>query len=97
MRPKKEQRPTSNGQISEEEPARDEGLFGRTGGFAHDVQVRGVEAQGGGRQTVSYEVDPEKLDWDQSLRQTQSSSQEDTVGERKLKLNSFHSYDLLTY
>lgn len=69
---------TSNGQISKEEPARDEGLFGGAGGFAHDVQVRRVEAQCGGRQTVSHEVDPKKLDGDQSLRKTECSSQEDT-------------------
>lgn len=43
---------TSNGQVSEEEPARDERLLGVTGRFVHDVQVWGVEAQGGGRQTI---------------------------------------------
>lgn len=72
---------TSNGQISEEEPARDEGLLGGARRFAHDVQVRRVEAQRGGRQTVSHKVDPQQLDGDQSLRQPQGSSQEDT--ERK--------------
>lgn len=72
---------TSNGQISEEEPARDEGLFGGARGFAHDVQIRRVEAQCGGRQSISHKVDPQQLDRDQSLRQTQGSSQEDT--ERK--------------
>ncbi len=71
---------TSDGQISEEEPARDEGLFGGAGGFAHDVQVRGVEAQRGGGQTVSHKVDPQQLDGDQSLGQTQGSRQEDTEG-----------------
>lgn len=75
---------TSNGQISEEEPARDEGLFGGTRGFAHDVQIRRVEAQRGGRQTVGDKVDPQQLDGDQSLRQTQGGSQEDT--ERKKML-----------
>ena len=77
---------TSNGQISKEEPARDEGLLGGAGGFAHDVQVGGVEAQCGGRQTVSHKVDPQQLDGDESLGQTQGSSQENTeeVRERSL-------------
>lgn len=39
---------TSDGQISEEEPARDQGLFGGARRFAHDVQVRRVEAQSSG-------------------------------------------------
>lgn len=69
---------TTNSHVSEEKPARDQGLLGGTWGLAHDVQVRGVEAQSGGGQTISDQVDPEQLDRDQSLGQTQSSSQEDT-------------------
>lgn len=70
---------TTNSHVSEEQPAGDEGLLGRTWGLAHDVQVRGVEAQSSSRQAISHQVDPQKLDRDQSLRQTQSRSQEDTV------------------
>ena len=40
---------TSNSQISEEEPATDEGLSRVSGSFLHNVQVWGVEAQGCGR------------------------------------------------
>lgn len=78
-------RRTSDGHVSEEEPAGDEGLFGRAGGFAHDVQVGRVEAQRGGGQTVSHQVDPQQLDGDQSLGQTQRGRQEDAerAGERK--------------
>lgn len=72
---------TSNGQISEEEPARDEGLLWVAGGFVHDVQVWGVEAQGGGWQAVGHQVHPEQLHWDQSLREPQDGCQED-AGER---------------
>lgn len=72
----REDRPASDCQISEEEPPRDEGLLGGAGGFAHDVQVRRVEAQSGGRQAVGHEVDPQQLDGDQGLGQTQSSGQE---------------------
>jgi hypothetical protein len=69
---------TSNDHISEEQPAGDQGLLGGTWAAAHDVQVGGVEAQGGGRETVSHQVDPQQLDGDKSLGQTQGSSQEDT-------------------
>lgn len=69
---------TTNNHISEEQPSGDQGLLGGTWGPAHDVKIRGVEAQGGGGQTVSDQVDPQKLDGDKSLGQTQGGSQEDT-------------------
>ncbi len=74
---------TTNGHVSEEQPARDQGLLGGTWGLAHDVQIRGVEAQSSGGQTISHQVDPQQLDGDQSLRKTQSSSQEDTESVKK--------------
>lgn len=74
---------TTNGHVSEEQPARDQGLLGGTWGLAHDIQIRGVEAQSGGRQTVSHQVDPQQLDGDQSLRQAQSGSQENTESEKE--------------
>lgn len=74
---------TTNSHVSKEQPARDKGLFGGTWGLAHDVQIRGVEAQSGGRETISHQVDPQQLDGDQSLGQTQSSSQEDTKRVKK--------------
>lgn len=78
MKPKLNLLLTTNGHVSEEQPSRDQRLLGGTWGLAHDVQIRGVEAQSGGGQTISDQVDPEQLDGDQSLRQTQSSGQEDT-------------------
>lgn len=78
---------TSNGQISEEEPARDERLFWVTGGFVHDVQVWRVKTQGSGRQAVCHQINPQKLDWNQSFRETQDGCQEDagsTDGEETL-------------
>lgn len=69
---------TTDGQVSEEEPAWNEGLLGGTGRFAHDVQIRGVEAQSGGGQTISDQVHPQQLYWNQSLGKTESSSEEDT-------------------
>lgn len=71
--------PTTNGHVSEEQPAGDQGLLGRAGRLAHDVKIRGVEAQGSGGQTISHQVHPQQLDWDQSLRQTKSSGKENTM------------------
>lgn len=76
---------TTNSHVSEEQPARDQRLLGGTWGLAHDVKIRGVEAQSSSRQTVSHQVDPQQLDGDQSLGQTQGSSQEDTKGLEKKK------------
>ena len=70
---------TSDGQVSEEEPAGDEGLLGVTWGPVHDVQVGGVEAQGGGGQTVRHQVHPQQLDGDQGLGEAQRGGQEDAV------------------
>lgn len=64
--------------VTEEQPSGDQTLRSTTGRLVHDVQVRGVEAQSGGRETVSDQVDPEKLDRDQSFGQAESSSQENT-------------------
>ena len=44
--------------------------------FGHDVQVRGVEPEGGGGQAIGDQVDPQKLYRNQSLGQTKSGSQE---------------------
>ena len=70
---------TSNSQISEEEPATDEGLLGGPGGSVHDVQVWGVEAQGCGWEPVSHQVHPQQLHRDQGLRQPQGGCQEDAA------------------
>ena len=69
---------TSDGHVSEEEPSTDEVLLGSAGRLVHDVQVGRVEAEGGGGQTVSDQVDPEQLDGDQGLGHAQRSRQEDT-------------------
>lgn len=45
--------------------------------FIHDVHVRGVEAKSSSWETVSDQVDPQKLYRNKRLRETQSSSQED--------------------
>lgn len=74
---------TSNGQVSEEEPARDEGLLGVTRGLLHDVQVWGVEAQGRGGETISHQVDPEQLNRNQSLGEAQRRREEDASKETK--------------
>lgn len=74
---------TSNGQVSEEEPARDEGLLCVARGLFHDVQIWGVEAQGRGRETISHQVDPEQLNRNQSLGEAQRRRKKDAVEETK--------------
>ena len=69
---------TTNDKVSEEQPARDEGVLDVTRRLVHDVNVRRVEAKGSGRETVGDQVDPEKLDRNESFREAKSSSQEDT-------------------
>ena len=64
--------------VSEEQPSADEGFLGAAGHLEHDVQIRGVEAEGGGGQTVSDQVDPQQLYGDQGFRHTKGSGQEDT-------------------
>lgn len=78
---------TSNGQISEEEPAGNEWFLGGAWSFAHDVQVWGVEAQCSCRKTVSHKVDPQQLDRDQSLGQTKGSREEDTEEEEQFSVS----------
>lgn len=62
--------------LPEEQPSRDKTLVSFTRGFVHDVQVGRVEAEGGGRETISDQVDPEQLYGNQRLGQTQSGGQE---------------------
>lgn len=70
---------TSDGQVSEEEPSRDERLLGVAGRLLHDVQVWGVKAEGSGRETVCDQVHPQQLHWDQCLRETESSGEKNTA------------------
>lgn len=70
---------TPNGQVSEEEPARDEGLLSVTRRLFHDVQIWGVEAQSGGREAISHQVHPEQLNWDQRLGEAQRRRKEDAI------------------
>uniref|UniRef100_A0A2M3YY06 Uncharacterized protein n=1 Tax=Anopheles braziliensis TaxID=58242 RepID=A0A2M3YY06_9DIPT len=68
---------STNSHVTEEQPSRDQTFISLTRGLGHDVQIRWVEAKGSSWQTVSDQVDPQQLNWDQSFRQTQSGSQED--------------------
>ena len=69
----------SNGEITEEEPAADEGVLGRARGLLHDVDIGGVETKGSGGESVCDEVHPEQLDRDECFRKPKSSSQENAV------------------
>lgn len=69
---------TADGHVSEEEPASYEALLGAAGLLLHDVQVRWVEAEGGGRQAICNQVDPQQLYRDQGLGHSESCRQENT-------------------
>merc|ERR1719374_496083 len=56
---------------------KDRAVAGRAGKLVHDVEVRGVEGQGGSGQTVSDKVDPEELNGDESFGQAEGGGQED--------------------
>ena len=45
---------TSNDQVAEEEPTRDEGFFGGARRFLHDVNVRWIEAKCSGRKSICH-------------------------------------------
>ena len=70
---------STNHKIAEEEPAGDEGVFDVSRGLIHDVDIRGIKAEGRGREAVGDKVDPEELDRNESFRQTEGGRQEDTV------------------
>ena len=62
-----------NDEVAEEEPTGDQWVLDGAGRLVHDVYLWRVEAQGCGWETVSDKVDPEQLDWDECLRQSQGS------------------------
>lgn len=88
----------TNSQVSEEEPARNERIRGATGRTAHDIQIGRIETQGSGRETVSHQVNPQQLDWNQSLGQTQSSRQENTndCQKDKKQITSYSNCNLVS-
>ena len=67
----------TDGHVAEEEPGGDKSLLGGAGHLLHDVQVRRVESEGSGGQTVSDQVDPEQLNGDEGFGQAEGGSQED--------------------
>lgn len=71
---------TSNGQVTEEEPSTDKRLLGVARQLVHDVQIRGVESQCGGWQSICHQVHPQQLHWDEGFGQAQDGCQEDAAG-----------------
>ena len=67
----------TDGHVSKEEPVADEGLFGIARWLVHDVQVRRIEAECRGRQTVGNQVHPEQLDGDEGFGHAEGGRQED--------------------
>ena len=82
---------STNSHVTEEQPVADEGLFAATWWLVHDLEIWWVEAESGGWKTVSDKVDPEQLNWDESLRHTHGSSQEDTHDLDKYKITKLET------
>ena len=62
----------------EENPGGDELFVGSPWRLQHDVQIRGIEAKSGGWRPISDQVDPEQLDRNEVLGETQRSRYKDT-------------------
>ena len=67
----------SDSAVSEQEPVGDKSITRRSWWFVHDIEIWWIEGEGGGWKTVGVQVDPEKLDWDQSFWDAKGGSQED--------------------
>ena len=67
----------SNNHVSEEEPAADKRVVTLSRRTVHDIVILGVEAERSSGKTVGDQVDPKKLDGNQSLGHADGSSEED--------------------
>lgn len=87
---------SANSHIAEEEPASNETLGSAAGRLIHDVQIGRVKAEGSSRETISYQIDPQKLNGNQSFGQTEGSSQENTdnLEPTLFSKQSFKKFDL---
>lgn len=62
--------------IPEKKPAANKRFIALPRGSSHNIMVRRVKGQSSGRQTIGYQVDPEKLHGNQSFRHTKGGSEE---------------------
>merc|ERR1719402_1786529 len=67
----------SNSHVSEEQPGSDKSFVRSSGLLLHDVEIWGVEGEGGGGETVSDQVNPQELHGDQSFGKAESGGEED--------------------
>lgn len=74
--------------VSEEEPLADQRLGRVSRRGSHDGMVGSVEAQGGGGQSISDQVDPQELDRDQRFGHTEEDGEEDPKKRTKLRRQS---------
>jgi len=87
---------STDSHVTEEQPAGDQRLVAAPGGLVHDVEIRWVETEGGGGETVSHQVDPQKLDGDKSFRKTKGSGKENTVNKRQSLRQTSTNHTLLS-
>mmetsp|Transcript_9492 Transcript_9492/g.19197 ORF Transcript_9492/g.19197 Transcript_9492/m.19197 type:complete len:511 (+) Transcript_9492:483-2015(+) len=81
--------------VAEEDPRRDELIVGVARRLLHDVGVGRVEAERGGGRPIGDEVDPEQLQRDEALRQSEQRGDEDgghlaDVGRDEVADEGFH-------
>jgi hypothetical protein len=86
---------TTNSAVPEQQPVGDQSIVGASWLFVHDVQIRWVEGESGGWKTIGDQVNPKKLDWDQSFWDTEGGGQEDAdyltnVGGDQVSNELFH-------
>mmetsp|Transcript_15670 Transcript_15670/g.37760 ORF Transcript_15670/g.37760 Transcript_15670/m.37760 type:complete len:347 (-) Transcript_15670:1641-2681(-) len=81
--------------VPNESPWSDELVVRSARRLDHDIQVRRVESQGGGREPIGDQINPEQLHWNQSLWNSQRGGEKDTgdlsdVGGNQIANESLH-------
>jgi hypothetical protein len=86
---------TTNSAVSEQQPVGDQNVVGASWFFVHDIQIRWVEGESGGWETIGDQVDPEELDWDEGFWDAEGGGKEDAddftdVGGNQVSDKLFH-------
>ena len=68
----------SNNHVTEEQPFTNQGFTAVSWRNCHDTVIGRVETESGSGETVRNQVDPKKLDGNESFRHAQEDGQEDT-------------------
>jgi len=63
---------STDNEVSDKNGRSDDGFIVSSGGLVHDIWVRRVEGEGGGRETISDEINPKELDGIETIGDTQN-------------------------